>query len=170
MCIFLDIYKIYYIVEFLMRYEWRQVGLIFSQSCIWLGLGFRIFCSYFHPVKARKERQSPEKDCCFPASIPWYFKAPAGLEVTLPVPHIPPQTSRVTEKGIFTLLSQWKLLRIQQRCRFSRAAFPCSGAEKPQRWILPQLVCSSGKRDIFIEANTSAAVMVLFEFTSLWRH
>lgn len=31
----------------------------------------------------------------------------------------------------------------------------------------PQLVCSSGTREIFIEANTSVAVLVLFAFTSL---
>lgn len=113
-----------------MRFDWRWVGLIFSQGCSWLGLGFRIFCSLFHSVKAQKERHHLRKDCCFPTSVPWYFRAPTGWEVTLLVPQIPPQRGlSLSQKKEFSPLRQGKLLRAQQRCHFSRAAWPGSGAE-----------------------------------------
>lgn len=128
-----------------MRCEWRQVGLIFSQSCSWLGLGFRIFCSSFHPVKAQEERHHLRKIVAFLPLSPGISKPQQALNRYHCLSPISLPKLSLTQKRAFPPSQPVRAAQDTAEVSIPRAAGPGAGAQEPQRGILPELVSSQVK-------------------------
>lgn len=120
-----------------MRYEWRQAGLIFSQSCSCLGLGFRIFCSWFHPWKERHHLGKTDAFLLLSPGISEPHRLWMGT------PSCPPEPCpglSLSQKWHFPLPAVTPA-QDSQRGQCCRAAVPAVGRAAPQ----VDLACSQVK-------------------------